>query len=239
MLSAFPAGFPADSFLGNPFPPFETGFPSWDYSYEPSFLFPPPSKEEEPVAFSPQPSQEPVSSNSGSDTSNPAPVTPNSGSPEPIQNSCKNLSSGSDEPNRGSSKKITPHSDGTRTRLGPVVDERKRRRMISNRESARRSRMRKQRHLENLRNQANRFKVGIRELMNRLRLVVHQTQLIQAENEHLRSEAVVLRQRLWDIRQVLLVRQLQQQLNPSAWPLINNVASINVEGQPQLHSLIK
>ncbi|KAL0450137.1 UNVERIFIED_CONTAM: Basic leucine zipper 4 [Sesamum latifolium] len=236
MLSAFPVGFPSDSFLGNPFPPFESGFPPWDYSCETS-VFPPPPKEEEPVAFSPQPSQEPVSSNSGSDISNTAPVTPNSGSTEPNRNSSKNLSSGSD---RSSSKKITPRSDGTSSRLGPVVDERKRRRMISNRESARRSRMRKQRHLENLRNQANRFKVGNREVMNRLRLVVHQTQLIQAENERLRSEAAVLRQRLWDIRQVLLVRQLQQHLNPSAWPLINNVASINVEsaGQPPYHSLI-
>ncbi|KAK4393497.1 Basic leucine zipper 4 [Sesamum angolense] len=224
MLSAFPV----DSFLGNPFPPFESGFPPWD-SCETSFVnFPPSPKEEEPVAFSPQPSQEPVSSNSGSDISNPAPVTPNSGSTEPNRNNSKNISSGS---NRSSSKKIT---DGTSSRLGPIVDERKRRRMISNRESARRSRMRKQRHLENLRNQANRFKVGNREVMNRLRLLVHQTQLIQAENERLRSEAVVLRQRLWDIRQVLLVRQLQQHLNPSAWPLINNVEA----GQPLHHSLI-
>ncbi|XP_020554563.1 ocs element-binding factor 1-like [Sesamum indicum] len=230
MLSAFPVGFPSDSFLGNPFPPFESCFPPWD-SYQTSFVFPPPPKEEEPVAFSPQPSQEPVSSNSGSDTSNPAPVTPNSGSTEPNRNNSKNLSSGSD---RSSSKKVNPRSDGTSSRLGPVIDERKRRRMISNRESARRSRMRKQRHLENLRNQANRFKVGNREVMNRLRLVVHQTQLIQAENERLRSEAVVLRQRLWDIRQVLLVRQLQQHMNPSAWPLINNVEA----GQPLPHSLI-
>ncbi|KAL0377934.1 UNVERIFIED_CONTAM: Basic leucine zipper 4 [Sesamum radiatum] len=231
MLSAFPVGFPSDSFLGNPFPPFESCFPPWDYSCETNFPFPPPPKEEEPVAFSPQPYQEPVSSNSGSDISNPAPVTPNSGSTEPNRNSSKNLSSGSD---RSHSKKITPRSDGTSSRLGPVVDERKRRRMISNRESARRSRMRKQKHLENLRNQANRFKVGNREVMNRLRLVVHQTQMIQAENERLRSEAAVLRQRLWDIRQVLVVRQLQQHLNPSAWPLINNVEA----GQPPYHSLI-
>ncbi|KAI3747835.1 hypothetical protein L6452_10517 [Arctium lappa] len=114
------------------------------------------------------------------------------------------------------------------------IDERKRRRMISNRESARRSRMRKQKHLENLRNQVNRHKAGNREIMNRLRFVSHHGQLVRQENERLRSESVMLRQKLWDIRQVLLVRQLQSQLLSSAWPCNNNVISMNEQNPPSL-----
>ncbi|KAK4426432.1 Basic leucine zipper 4 [Sesamum alatum] len=173
--------------------------------------FPPWDSHEPPFLFHPPPQdQEPVSSNtSGSETSKPPPEIPNSGSDEP------------------SWKNPKP--------LGSIIDERKRRRMISNRESARRSRMRKQRHLENLRTQLNRLRTVNEELTNRVRWVVHQDQLFRRENEHLRSEAVVLRQRLWDIRQVLLVRQLQQQLNPSpAWPCNNNFTSTN-EGQLITH----
>lgn len=129
------------------------------------------------------PPQEPVISFSGSDDSTP-PKTNNS-------------NSGSD--------------DGSPVVVNPV-DERKRRRMISNRESARRSRMRKQKHLENLRNQVNRHKTGNRELMNRLRYISQHGQILRQENERLRLESIVLRRKLWDIHQVLLVRQLQNQL---------------------------
>lgn len=211
MLSTFPTTFSGESFLGNPFSSFESGFPPWEY-YDPPFLFNPPSPPDEPVVFSPQSSQEPVSSNSGSDTSNPAP-SPDSGEP----NQTQIISSGSDDHDRD---KTNP--------LGPIIDERKRRRMMSNRESARRSRKRKQKHLENLSNQANRLMVANRELTNRLRLVMHQTQEFRRENEFLRAEAAVLRQRLWDYRQLLLVLQLRQQLlNPTAWSCTNDVASIH------------
>ncbi|XP_011073675.1 basic leucine zipper 4 [Sesamum indicum] len=180
-----------------------------DSSQFPPFAggFPPWVSHEPPFLFHPPlQDQEPVSSNnSGSETSKPPPAIPNSSS---------------DEPN--------PKP------LGSIIDERKRRRMISNRESARRSRMRKQKHLENLRTQLNRLRTVNGELTNRVRWVVHQDQLVRRQNEHLRSEAVVLRQRLWDIRQVLLVRQLHQQLNPSpAWPC-NNFTSTN-EGQLITH----
>nr|XP_043634955.1 basic leucine zipper 4 [Erigeron canadensis] len=147
--------------------------------------------------------QEPVFSFSGSEESTPKTNSSNSGSDE-----------------LGQVEEVNP------------IDERKRRRMISNRESARRSRMRKQKHLENLRNQVNRHKTGNREIMNRLRFVSHHAQALRHENEQLRSESVMLRQKLWDIRQVLLVRQLQNQLIPSAWPCNNNVTSINNEQNP-------
>ncbi|KAL2522638.1 basic leucine-zipper 6 [Forsythia ovata] len=205
MMSTFPTVLSSDYFFGNPFPAFEGGFTPWD-SHDQPFPFPP--QEEEEVLVSPQLPQEPVNSNSGSD--NRAPVTPNSCSDEPNRNSSKNVSSSSEETSR----------------LGAnaIINERKRRRMLSNRESARRSRMRKQKHLENMRTLANRFKIGNRELMNQVRLMIHQNQFVRRENDRLRSEENMLRQRLWDIRQVLLVRQLQQHLNPSAWPC-NNITS--------------
>ncbi|GFP99946.1 basic leucine zipper 43 [Phtheirospermum japonicum] len=220
MLSTFLATFSSESLLGDPFPLFEPGFPTWE-NHEPVFPFHlPPPQEDDPVVFTPQSSHEPVSS--GSDTSNPA---PSPGSGEPIRDYTKNLSSGSDELDRMKSNSKGSGCGGT-SLLGTTIDERKRRRMISNRESARRSRMRKQKHVDNLRNQVNRLKVENRELMNRLRWVVHHTRLFWTENEYLRSESVVLRQRLWDIRQVLLARQL---LNPTC---------INNQGLLSPHALI-
>ncbi|KAL6498183.1 hypothetical protein OROGR_028580 [Orobanche gracilis] len=189
---------------------FTSGFPTWEL-HEPSFIF-----HDDPVVFTPQSSHVPIWFGS----ENPI---PHWGSNEP--DGTINSSSGSDAFGRSVSKKIRSNS-GASSRLGPDIDERKRRRMISNRESARRSRIRKQKHVENLMNQVNRLKVGNGELMNRLRLVVHQTQLVCAENEYLRSEAAVLRQRLWDIRQVLIAGQL---VNPSC---------INNQGLLPLQSLI-
>ncbi|CAI9272456.1 unnamed protein product [Lactuca saligna] len=143
--------------------------------------------------------------------------------------------SGSDDstPKTNSSNSGSDEGDVDRNPLEvTLIDERKRRRMISNRESARRSRMRKQKHLENLRNQVNRHKSVNREIMNQLRFISHHAQVIRQENERLRSESVILRQKLWDMRQVLLVRQLQNQLLSSAWPCNNNVTTIN-EQNPQ------
>ncbi|VFQ75355.1 unnamed protein product [Cuscuta campestris] len=95
--------------------------------------------------------------------------------------------------------------------------------MISNRESARRSRMRKQKHLENLKNQVNRQREMNRVLLDRLRTATVQFQLVETENKQLVAESSFLRQRLWDVRQVLMLRQLQRpQLSSSssssAWP---------------------
>lgn len=102
----------------------------------------------------------------------------------------------------------------------PIIDERKRRRMISNRESARRSRMRKQKHLENLRFQVNRFRIQNRELNNKLQFLVHHCNRVSTENQWLRSEQTQLRQKLHNLTQIFSLRPF----STSAWPC--NTSSI-------------
>ncbi|CAN1815317.1 bZIP transcription factor 44 [Linum perenne] len=106
--------------------------------------------------------------------------------------------------------------------VGPVtsvVDERKRRRMVSNRESARRSRMRKQKHLENLRNRVNRLRVENRELSDRFRFVSYHLNRVRADTERLRSEHLMLRHKLANaVRRILMFRQLS---SAAAWPCNN------------------
>lgn len=103
----------------------------------------------------------------------------------------------------------TSSSETTQTgRLVYSVEERKRRRMISNRESARRSRWRKKRQLEDLTNQVNRLRLENRELKNRLCIVLHEYEAIQRETVPLLAESIVLRQKLAGLRQILAAMQL-------------------------------
>ncbi|MED6217081.1 hypothetical protein PIB30_014282 [Stylosanthes scabra] len=81
--------------------------------------------------------------------------------------------------------------------------ERKLRRKQSNRESARRSRWRKKRHLENLTNQLNRLKAENRELKNRLGLTTQHNMLLSFENEHLKFESANLVAKLLDAYRIL------------------------------------
>ncbi|KAK4797220.1 hypothetical protein SAY86_029546 [Trapa natans] len=101
-------------------------------------------------------------------------------------------------------------SEGSNRSTGSV-DERKRRRMISNRESARRSRWRKKRHLEELTEQMNRFTAENRELKNQLSQVVNQCHLVRMENQRLKSECADLKTRLSRLYGTLKLQQQQQQ----------------------------
>ena len=83
------------------------------------------------------------------------------------------------------------------------ADERRLRRKISNRESARRSRARKQRHLEEIRARAGRLQAGNRELAARLRGVQARAALVRLTNARLRAEAGALgRRRAVALRQI-------------------------------------
>lgn len=107
------------------------------------------------------------------------------------------------------------------------ADQRKLRRMISNRESARRSRLRKQRHLEDLRCHVSRLRTLNRELANRVGLVSHQTMLVRSDNDRLRTESRILVNRLSVIRRILMVRQLNRLSLPSTAALCGGFGSGN------------
>ncbi|OEL25239.1 hypothetical protein BAE44_0013742 [Dichanthelium oligosanthes] len=84
-----------------------------------------------------------------------------------------------------------------------VVDERRLRRRISNRESAQRSRARKQRCLDELRGSAAVLERRRRELAARTQAARSRLALVRLANAGLRAEAAALSRRLADIEQTI------------------------------------
>lgn len=81
-----------------------------------------------------------------------------------------------------------------------VHDERKQRRMISNRESARRSRMRKQRHLDELWSQVLRLRSDNHSLLEKLNQMSESHDRVAQENARLKEEAADLHRKLMDVQ---------------------------------------
>ncbi|KAK9740484.1 hypothetical protein RND81_03G038900 [Saponaria officinalis] len=112
------------------------------------------------------------------------------------------------------SQEITRHNsvDNTttqnKTRNYKDDKERKQRRMMSNRLSARRSRMQKKRHLENLKNKLDRLTVQNQELKTRLGTVTYRCYVVGRDNESLHRESMLLEQRLCDLYTSMLAMQL-------------------------------
>ncbi|KAL9245853.1 hypothetical protein vseg_019455 [Gypsophila vaccaria] len=125
----------------------------------------------------------------------------------PSQNSVVS-NSGSDDPNRNPNDSNHPspshYCDPDQT------DERKRKRKLSNRESARRARKRKQEHLQNLRNEADRLEREKQEGTNRLGLMIHNLHLITNDNNRLKAECVILQRRLMELNQIWQIQQFHR-----------------------------
>ncbi|KAL6543737.1 hypothetical protein OROGR_010234 [Orobanche gracilis] len=79
-----------------------------------------------------------------------------------------------------------------------IVEERRQRRMISNRESARRSRMRKQRHLDELRWQVVRLRNENHNLIDKLNNLSESHERVVRENECFKEETSDLREMAGD-----------------------------------------
>ncbi|KZV27501.1 Basic leucine-zipper 42 [Dorcoceras hygrometricum] len=92
-----------------------------------------------------------------------------------------------------SNNSTSDDADENQFSSGGIIDERKRRRMISNRESARRSRMRKQKHLDELWSQVLRLRTENHNLVDRLNVVSESHDRVLQENARLKEEATDLR----------------------------------------------
>ncbi|KAM1076334.1 hypothetical protein ACFX13_024199 [Malus domestica] len=81
-----------------------------------------------------------------------------------------------------------------------LINERKQRRMISNRESARRSRMRKQKHLDELWSQVVWLRKENHQILEKLNHVSESHEKVLQENAQLKEETSELRQMLNDLQ---------------------------------------
>ncbi|KAI4374963.1 hypothetical protein MLD38_012894 [Melastoma candidum] len=90
-----------------------------------------------------------------------------------------------------------------RNSSGSLVDQRKRRRMESNRESARRSRMRKQKHLDDLTTQILHLTKENDRILSGIDSATRHLLAVEAENSVLRAQLAELGQRLQSLDEIL------------------------------------
>ncbi|XP_059652300.1 bZIP transcription factor 53-like [Cornus florida] len=84
-----------------------------------------------------------------------------------------------------------------------VLDERKRKRMISNRESARRSRIRKQKLVEDLTNEARLIQDANKGIVGKIDKATEMCVMYAAENNVLRAQVMELTERLRGLNDVI------------------------------------
>ncbi|KAJ6919372.1 ocs element-binding factor 1-like [Populus alba x Populus x berolinensis] len=84
-----------------------------------------------------------------------------------------------------------------------IMDLRKRKRMLSNRESARRSRMKKQKHLDDLTGQLGQLARENNEILTRMNAISQLYMHIEAENSILRAQMVELSHRLGSLNEII------------------------------------
>lgn len=84
-----------------------------------------------------------------------------------------------------------------------MEDQRKRKRMISNRESARRSRMRKQKHLDDLVSQVAQLRKENQQILTSVNITTQQYLSVEAENSVLRAQVGELSHRLESLNEIV------------------------------------
>ncbi|KAL3829333.1 hypothetical protein ACJIZ3_018135 [Penstemon smallii] len=77
-----------------------------------------------------------------------------------------------------------------------MIDEKKRKRMISNRESARRSRMKREQHVKDLNEQVTYFRSKSSEMVRKIDAIEQRYVAMESENMNLRMHEEQLKKRL-------------------------------------------
>ncbi|XP_022144181.1 bZIP transcription factor 44-like [Momordica charantia] len=93
-------------------------------------------------------------------------------------------------------------NSGSEEDLQVLMDQRKRKRMQSNRESARRSRMRKQQHLDELMAQVTQLRKENAQIHSNINITSQLYMNIEAENSVLRAQMAELTQRLQSLEEI-------------------------------------
>ncbi|PIN23012.1 hypothetical protein CDL12_04271 [Handroanthus impetiginosus] len=94
-------------------------------------------------------------------------------------------------------------NSGSEEDLQNLMDQRKRKRMQSNRESARRSRLRKQKHLDDLMAQVAQLTKENNQILNSINVTTHHHVNVETENSILRAQMMELTQRLQSLNEIL------------------------------------
>jgi hypothetical protein len=94
-------------------------------------------------------------------------------------------------------------NSGSEEDLKGLMDQRKRKRMISNRESARRSRMRKQKHLDDLMAQVTQLRKENHQIISSVNITTQHFLNIEAENSILRAQMGELSHRLHSLNEII------------------------------------
>lgn len=94
-------------------------------------------------------------------------------------------------------------NSGSEEDLQALMDQRKRKRMLSNRESARRSRMRKQKHLDDLTAQMAQLTKESHQIISSLNITSQHYMNMEAENSVLRAQVAELRNRLQSLNEII------------------------------------
>ncbi|CAA7402324.1 unnamed protein product [Spirodela intermedia] len=95
-------------------------------------------------------------------------------------------------------------NSGSDEDLQQALNQRKKKRMLSNRESARRSRLRKQRHLDDLAAQVAQLRKENNQILTSYNVITQQILAIDSENSVLRTQTMELSHRLQSLNEILL-----------------------------------
>ncbi|XVE87346.1 hypothetical protein DITRI_Ditri18aG0110400 [Diplodiscus trichospermus] len=102
-----------------------------------------------------------------------------------------------------SSASSTLRSSSSEDDFQQILDERKRKRMLSNRESARRSRMRKQNHLDDLMGQVSPLTKDNNQILTSINITTQLYLNVEAENSVLRAQMTELSTRLQSLNEII------------------------------------
>nr|AZL19365.1 transcription factor bZIP7 [Diospyros kaki] len=121
-------------------------------------------------------------------------------------------------------------NSGSEEDLQLLMDQRKRKRMQSNRESARRSRMRKQKHLDELTAQVGQLQSENSRILTSITITTQHFLNVEAENSVLRAQVAELSQRLQSLNDIL------EYMNSANGNGVFGAADLHLQGFPDTNN---